>query len=113
MILALILPVGAFAVSAVLTALVRRAAIAVDFCAHPRQDRYHRTVIALGGGIAIFWTIALFILAGLAGGYLAGAGKFAFIDHSLSDHLEGFKSQPGAVGGAGMCGTAASFGVVG
>lgn len=93
MILALILPVGAFAVSAVLTALVRRAAIAVDFCAHPRQDRYHRTVIALGGGIAIFWTIALFILAGLAGGYLAGAGKFAFIDHSLSDHLEGFLNR--------------------
>ncbi|MEN6306273.1 MAG: MraY family glycosyltransferase [Anaerohalosphaeraceae bacterium] len=87
------LPVGAFVVSAILTTLVRRAAIAVDFCAHPRQDRYHRTVIALGGGVAIFWTIAIFILAGLAGGYLAGAGKLPFIDSSLNEHLEGFTNR--------------------
>lgn len=93
MVLALALPVGAFVVSAILTTLVRRAAIAVDFCAHPRQDRYHRTVIALGGGVAIFWTIAIFILAGLAGGYLAGAGKLPFIDSSLNEHLEGFTNR--------------------
>ena len=32
--------------------------------AHPAADRYHRTIIPLGGGIAIFATLVVFILAG-------------------------------------------------
>jgi UDP-GlcNAc:undecaprenyl-phosphate GlcNAc-1-phosphate transferase len=34
--------------------------------AHPAADRYHRTIIPLGGGIAIFATLVFFILAGTA-----------------------------------------------
>lgn len=86
----MILPVGAFIVSALLTWLVRYWAVRVDFCAHPRQDRYHRTVIALGGGIGIFWTIALFIVAGIGFVYLANNGKIPNLDTSLTDHIEGF-----------------------
>ena len=81
---------GAFVVAAALTALVRNWAIRIDFCAHPRQDRYHRTAIALGGGIAIFWTIALFILAGIGGAWLADNGKISCLDTTVSNHLEGF-----------------------
>ena len=33
------------------------------FVAHPAEDRYHRTIIPLGGGIAIFTTIAAFLIA--------------------------------------------------
>lgn len=54
---------GSFALSAVLTAIVRRLATRVGFVAHPTQDRYHRTVVSLGGGIAIFITLMAFILA--------------------------------------------------
>jgi UDP-GlcNAc:undecaprenyl-phosphate GlcNAc-1-phosphate transferase len=77
--------------SALLTALVRRWAVNTDFVARPRADRYHRSVIALGGGIAIFWTIALFLLAGAAFVKFALApGRLAFIDESVAQHAEGF-----------------------
>ena len=52
------------AVSAFLTALVRRRALGSNLVACPAADRYHRSVIPLGGGIAIFATLILFILAG-------------------------------------------------
>jgi UDP-GlcNAc:undecaprenyl-phosphate GlcNAc-1-phosphate transferase len=52
--------------SVVLTALVKKLATRAGFVAHPTEDRYHQTVIPLGGGIAIFATLMLFILAGAA-----------------------------------------------
>jgi UDP-GlcNAc:undecaprenyl-phosphate GlcNAc-1-phosphate transferase len=60
-----VLPAAAFGLCAALTACVRRWAIRTDFVARPREDRYHRTVIALGGGIAIFWTLILLLLGGI------------------------------------------------
>ncbi len=54
---------GSFALSAVLTTIVRKISARAGFVAHPTQDRYHRTVVPLGGGIAIFITLMLFILA--------------------------------------------------
>jgi UDP-GlcNAc:undecaprenyl-phosphate GlcNAc-1-phosphate transferase len=90
--LSLVLPVSAFLVSLVLTALVRRIALKVDFCARPSSDRYHQRVVALGGGIAIFWTIAIFILAGTAAVYwLVDGGKLPFLDKTLTVHAEGFR----------------------
>jgi UDP-GlcNAc:undecaprenyl-phosphate GlcNAc-1-phosphate transferase len=89
--LSLALPVSAFVVSLVLTALVRRISLKVEFCARPSSDRYHQRVVALGGGIAIFWTIALFILAGTAAvHWLVGGGKLPFLDKSLTAYTEGF-----------------------
>ena len=49
-----------------MTALVRRPAVRCGLAAHPAADRYHRTIIPLGGGIAIFATLVFFILAGTA-----------------------------------------------
>jgi len=60
---AIILLAGSFALSAVLTTVVRKLATRTGFVAHPSQDRYHQTIVPLGGGIAIFITLMLFILA--------------------------------------------------
>ena len=63
--LAIALYVGSFSLSAVLTALVRKLAFRVGLVAHPASDRYHRSVIPLGGGIAIFATLSTVILAAI------------------------------------------------
>lgn len=91
---AILLPVAAFFTGGLFTALVRRWAIRTDFVARPREDRYHRGVIALGGGVAIFWTIALFLLAAIAAvAWLAsGRGPAALADDLLI-HIEGFQSK--------------------
>jgi UDP-GlcNAc:undecaprenyl-phosphate GlcNAc-1-phosphate transferase len=63
---AVTLLVGSFVCSAVLTALSKRLAARLGLLAHPQADRYHRSVVPLGGGIAIFASLFLFI-AGAAG----------------------------------------------
>ena len=88
------LPAAAFVCSAVLTASVKRWAVKTDFVSRPRQDRYNRNVIALGGGIAIFWTIALFVLAGAAAvKFVIAPGHLSFIDESVAQHAAGFLSK--------------------
>jgi len=48
--------------------------------AQPAADRYHRTIIPLGGGIAIFATLVFFILAGAAAMKLVLVpGRFAWL----------------------------------
>ncbi len=64
-ILAIALLIGSFALSAVLTATVRKIVVRTDFVARPAADRYHRNIIPLGGGIAIFATIFIVILAAI------------------------------------------------
>ena len=90
----IVLPITAFGCSTILTACVRRWAVGTDFVSRPRADRYNRNVIALGGGIAIFWTIALFVLAG-AGivKFLIVPGHLSFLDESVSQHAAGFMTR--------------------
>ena len=60
----------------------------------PSDDRYNRNVIALGGGVAIFWTIALFVLVGAAVmKFLVAPGHLAFIDESITQHTAGFMTK--------------------
>jgi UDP-GlcNAc:undecaprenyl-phosphate GlcNAc-1-phosphate transferase len=82
--LAIVLFVGCFALSAVLTAMAKRVAPRLGLVAHPRADRYHRSIIPLGGGFAIFLTLALFLIAGAAAmqflvapGHLSGLAERA------------------------------------
>ena len=63
--LAIALCLGSFALSAVLTAVVKKLALPAGFVAHPASDRYHRRVIPLGGGIAMFATLSMVILASI------------------------------------------------
>jgi UDP-GlcNAc:undecaprenyl-phosphate GlcNAc-1-phosphate transferase len=68
--------------------------VRTDFVSRPREDRYNRNVIALGGGIAIFWTIALFILAGAAiVKFVIEPGHLSFLDESVALHAAGFMDK--------------------
>ncbi len=64
--LAVVLLVSSFACSALLTALSRKLALRIGMVARPQADRYHRTIIPLGGGISIFATLMLFLVAAAA-----------------------------------------------
>ncbi len=57
---------GSFLLSGILTAAVRALAIKSDFVCHPVVDRYHQKPVPLGGGIAIFLTMLIFIIAVIA-----------------------------------------------
>ncbi len=85
--MALILLCSSFLISVILTAVVRRWATRVSFVARPRNDRYHRTIIPMGGGIAITATIVLFLLAGIALVHLGAAG---WLGNQLAFHAQGF-----------------------
>ena len=90
-ILAIGLAAGSCAVSAVLTAAVRRWSLRRGFVARPAADRYHSTIMPLGGGIAIFWTIVLFLAGGLATvKFLIAPGVVGWFDASVRVHAEGF-----------------------
>jgi UDP-GlcNAc:undecaprenyl-phosphate GlcNAc-1-phosphate transferase len=78
---------GSFLLSALLTAVVKRLAGRAGFVAHPAEDRYHRTVVPLGGGVAIFATITSIMVAGVFAikilfvpGYFGWISKLANID---------------------------------
>lgn len=80
---------GSFLLSAVLTAVVKKLAGRAGFVAHPAEDRYHRTVVPLGGGIAIFATITSIMVAGVFAikvlfvpGYFGWLAELANIDPS-------------------------------
>lgn len=80
LILAIVLFVGSFVLSAVLTAVVKKLAVRVDFVARPAVDRYHKEVIPLGGGIAIFTSLLIIILSAITVvKYLVAPGRFAWL----------------------------------
>jgi UDP-GlcNAc:undecaprenyl-phosphate GlcNAc-1-phosphate transferase len=88
--LAIILLVASFAVSAILTFLVKNLSARAGFVARPTEDRYHRSIIALGGGIAIVATILSFLVASiLIVKFLIASGRLS-LDQSVSVHPPGF-----------------------
>ena len=92
--MAMLLPAAALAVCAGLTVCVRRWAVKTDFVARPKQDRYHRSVIALGGGVAIFWTLALFVLGGAAMvKFVVAPGYLTWLSPDLQQHTAGFMAK--------------------
>ncbi len=58
--------VGSFVLSLILTGLVRKSAQRLGFLARPARDRFAERAVPLGGGIAIFITLMIFILAATA-----------------------------------------------
>jgi len=87
---AISLLIGSFVLSLVLTAGAKKLAAHIGFVARPAADRYHQRVVPLGGGIAIFATLLIFILTATAAirflpGYLDSLAQTANID--LSDFL--------------------------
>ena len=90
-ILAIILPLGSLVLSAVLTAVVRKLAAQSGFVARPAADRYHQTIVPLGGGIAIFAALMI-IIAGAVGGvkFFAASGYLDWLGESVTIHTAGF-----------------------
>ena len=88
--LAIILLATSFTASAVLTWLAKNLTTRVGFVARPTEDRYHRSTIALGGGISIVATILLFLVAGiLIVRFLVEPGRLA-LDKSATIYATGF-----------------------
>jgi len=94
--LAVALLVGSFMLSAILTALAKRLAPRIGLVAHPKADRYHRSIIPLGGGIAIFATLATFLIGTMIGvrflvapGYLGDLAGRASLDPADFLHRSG------------------------
>ncbi|KPK36931.1 MAG: hypothetical protein AMJ65_15600 [Phycisphaerae bacterium SG8_4] len=81
--LAIALLAGSFAVSAALTAVVKKLAVRSDFVCRPAADRYQpdkQRVVPLGGGIAISATLLITILVAMAFmRFLVAPGHFAWI----------------------------------
>lgn len=83
-------------ISVCLTYCVRQWAVRTNFVAKPRQDRFHKSVTALGGGIAIFWTIAIILVSGfLIVKFGIAAGRMDWLGENITVHAAGFMSQAG------------------
>jgi UDP-GlcNAc:undecaprenyl-phosphate GlcNAc-1-phosphate transferase len=94
--LAIILLVGSFFVSACLTAVARRVAARIGFVAIPTEDRYHRSVIALGGGAGITATILSFLIAGiLVVRFLILADRIPMVGNLTVEYAMGFARKAG------------------
>lgn len=90
------MPIGSFAVSAVLTAVVRKIATSIGFVAEPAADRYHQKAVPLGGGIAIFATLSITILAAiLVVKYLIAPGRITWLAEPVTIHTAGFLDKIG------------------
>jgi UDP-GlcNAc:undecaprenyl-phosphate GlcNAc-1-phosphate transferase len=83
--------IGSFLLSVILTAASRAFAIRIGFVAQPTADRYHQYVIPLGGGIAIFGTLAVSILAAIISvKFFVPAGFFDWLGPAVIDYTQGF-----------------------
>lgn len=77
------------------TALMIRIAPSIGLVDHPGHRKIHSRPMPLGGGVAIFWAMALPILLGLAAVHLADPGFVGrFIRHpELAAFMDGAKLQ--------------------
>jgi UDP-GlcNAc:undecaprenyl-phosphate GlcNAc-1-phosphate transferase len=83
--------IGAFLLSVILTAAARKFAIRIGFVAKPTTDRYSQYVIPLGGGIAIFGTLAITIISAIISvKFLAPAGLLDWLGPSVTVYAKGF-----------------------
>ncbi len=70
---------------------MRKTAAGTGFVAKPTADRYHRKVVPLGGGIAIFATLSIIMLVAIAAvKFLIVPGRISWLDESVTIHTAGF-----------------------
>ena len=80
--------------STILTAIVKKLAAHTDFVAHPTSDRHHQTTIPLGGGIAIFITLATVMIAAiLAAKLFLAPGHLDWLGESVTVHTAGLLTR--------------------
>jgi UDP-GlcNAc:undecaprenyl-phosphate GlcNAc-1-phosphate transferase len=76
---------GSFVLSVILTAVAKKLAERIGFVAHPAADRFARTTVPLGGGVAIFTTItAIIVTAAVAIKILLVPGRLPWLAESAN-----------------------------
>jgi len=93
-ILSIVLLAGSFALSAILTAGVKKLAVRAGFVAHPVADRFADRAVPLGGGIAIFAALSIIIFTAMVTvKFLLVPGCFDWLGQSVTIHIPGFLSK--------------------
>ena len=96
--------IGSFVISIGLTALSRRLALRLDMVARPQADRHHRTVIPLGGGVGVFGTLLLGMLAPLILARIPVASeRFSGLIGSLGVSMDDFGKRSNELWGLLLC----------
>lgn len=89
-----ILAVGsAFLLSGIGTGLVRRWAIRVGFVDRPGGHKQHDRVVALGGGIGIFWAVTAPLLLGTLTAWYLRESPPPWLPSLVQTHLPGIASK--------------------
>lgn len=92
-ILVLIAVVGPMLLSWCVTALVKRWALRVGFVDRPGGHKQHDRVVALGGGIAIFFSIAAPLLIGTTAAWALREAPPSWLPTLLQTHITGIASK--------------------
>ncbi len=83
--------IASFSTSAILTAVVRKRSIKAGFVSAPSPDRYNQNVIALGGGIAIFASLAAVLIDSIiAVKFFLTTSLSRYFSESVTVHIVGF-----------------------
>jgi UDP-GlcNAc:undecaprenyl-phosphate GlcNAc-1-phosphate transferase len=92
--LGIVVAVGSFLVSVAGVCIVRKLAVRAGFVSRPVEGRFSDSIVPLGGGVAIFATIAIFLLGGAAiVKFLIAPGLLGFLNESVTVHAEGFLAK--------------------
>lgn len=92
--LAIILTTASILYSGILTGIVRLICLRTGFVARPVKDRYHQTIVPLGGGIAIFATITTAIIASIIiAKFFLQTGCLDFLGPSVTIHTQGLLTK--------------------
>jgi UDP-GlcNAc:undecaprenyl-phosphate GlcNAc-1-phosphate transferase len=95
-VLAIVLLAGSFILSLILTGLAKMFAQRTGLLATPISGRFAKRTVPLGGGIAIFTTLTVIILAAVAVvKFLVVPGHLDWLGESVTIHTAGFLSQIG------------------
>ena len=88
---------GGLIISAVVTPVLAKLFGRLGFADEPRQGRHNRRKVPKGGGIAIFWAVALPVLGGLglAKYLLAHPESISWVPWDLEQHLPGIMEKAG------------------
>ena len=82
--------IASFLTSAILTAVVRKRSIKAGFVSAPSPDRYNQNIIALGGGIAIFASLAAIFIDSIIAVKFFTTSLSRYFSDSVTIHIAGF-----------------------
>ena len=88
---------GAFVIAAVLSPLLAKLFGWIGFVDEPSKDRFSRRAVPKGGGVAIFWAVALPIMVGLGAVWYCQINELRpfWLPEGLDTHLPGILSRAG------------------